>query len=348
MNTSTVTDLSRKGIKRLRVARVARAHGVDMKEQMRLVARSRSAGRVHGSLRAAATRRQRRYFWTFVLPALAIYVVFWIVPLLANIPLSLTRWNGVAALTMKDFVGFANFSRLAHDAEFGASLVHNVEFTVVTVLVELVLSLGLALMVEKVRRLKSVLRTILVFPTILPFVVVAFLWTWIYQPSFGLLNGVLGAVGLRSLQGIWLGNTSTAFPALMVVAIWQSVPFFMILFMAALQGVPQEQVEAAQLDGANYSKTLRYVVLPFLRPVTVVVGALLIFNGFRLFDIVYIMTAGGPGFFGTQVLSVYIYQLAFSYNALGYGSAVSIVLAVIVFVVALLYLRLFRQRVEVR
>lgn len=282
---------------------------------------------------------QSWYFGLFILPAFVVYSVFWIIPLFANIPLSLTNWSGLGAITAENVSGLHNFSLMLHDQIFWTAIQHNVVFTIATLILKLVLALAIAILLDRYTKFKSFFRTVFFFPAIMPFIVVAFLWLWIYDPVFGLLNSFLKLVHLSILSHIWLGDPTTALPAIIAVEVWKSVPFFMLIFLAGLQGIPKEFEEAAQIDGANFWGVIRHITIPQLKPVTTVVGALILFDGFRLFDSVYVMTGGGPGYHSTEVLSTYIYKLAFSDFRLGYGSAVSIVLMIIVMILSIIYLK---------
>jgi ABC-type sugar transport system permease subunit len=265
-----------------------------------------------------------------------------VLPIVAELPLAFSNWNGVSSLSTIRLVGLGNFRLLFHDPEFNAALVHNLVFTAVTAVTTLVLAVAVALLLEQTRLFRGFLRTVLFLPAVLPIVVVAFIWEWVYAPDIGILNAFLNDVGLHSLTTAWIGNAHTAFGAIIVVQDWAAVPFFMVIVLAGLQTVPLELEEAAELDGAHYVQRLRYVVIPHLRPVLTVVGALLVFWGFQQFLNVYVMTAGGPGFYSTQVLAVYIYQLAFLYDRFGYAAAVAIVLLLISIATGLVYFRVTR------
>jgi ABC-type sugar transport system permease subunit len=296
----------------------------------------------------ARSTRQRRwraslypYFW--VLPALLLYGIFTIVPLVSGIWLALLEWNGIDPAR---FVGLRNFSRLFDDKDLVVALLHNVQYAVGTVSGKIIISLFLALLLNEALIGRSFYRTALFMPVVMSFVVVGVLWTRIYNYDFGLLNAILGEVGLSSWARDWIGNSSTALWALIAVDVWKWYGFHMIIFLAGLQTIPQELYEAAKIDGATSLQRLRSITLPLLRPVMLVNVFVSLMGAMNTFDIPYIMTQGGPAH-ATNVIALHMYVQAFSFYRFGYGAALSYVLFTLITVLALILLGVMsRNRTE--
>jgi ABC-type sugar transport system permease subunit len=200
------------------------------------------------------------------------------------------------------------------------------------------IGLLLALALNRSSAGTTVFRTIFYAPAVLPLVAVGIIWSWMYNPNFGALNLVLNAVGLGGLAGGWLSNYDTAFPSAFATYAWASVGFPMILYLAGLQSIPKEQYEAATMDGANAFHRFWFVTLPGLRETHVIVLSLAVIGGFKVFDLIYTMTYGGPGR-ATQVLGTWMYFQAFQYYHAGYGAAIAWIIAIIILIIAIPYIR---------
>ena len=267
--------------------------------------------------------------------ALLVFLVFWVLPGLGNIVISLTNWSATASISTARFFGLKNYVRLWGDPGFWNGLKNNALYGLATVVVITALAFLLAVLVERgIRFGRWAFRSAFFFPVILPWVVVGLLWRWLYDPSFGMVNVFLKGIGLGALAMNWLGDTRIALVSVIAVAVWKSVGFHMIIFIAGLQGVPRELEQAASIDGANQVKTYYYVVLPILRPIVGIVTTLILIDAFRLFDVVFVMTNGGPGHYSTDVLSTYIYRTAFNYLQQSYGSTLAVALFVLVAVLS--------------
>lgn len=280
-----------------------------------------------------ASRRQtrlRRPPWWFIIPGLAFYLFVIIVPAVQGGAYSLTSWDGISAA--KKFIGFANFSRIFSDPLALATIRQTLELTAV-ITVGLVLSgLGLALALHTLLKSRMILRVVFFAPVVLAPVMVAYLWQFIFGP-FGPLNSLLGALGLRSLELDWLGSPSVALWSICAVIIWQYAGYAMVIFIAGLESIPPEVVEAARVDGANAYQRFRYITFPLLSPPFAIVTTLAVIMGLKQFETVWIMTQGGPGN-STQTLATLMYQEAFNLNNFGYATALAVVLSVVVIVVS--------------
>ncbi|MCL2515870.1 MAG: sugar ABC transporter permease [Microbacteriaceae bacterium] len=279
----------------------------------------------------APRRRPRRWgeglnIWLFALPALLAYAVFLVSPAVQSIWISMTSWNGITPV--KTFVGFANYAQIFHDPTALLAMRNNVAWTVVTIAVPMVLGLLLAIALNGATLLKPFLRTIFYMPAVMPGVAIATIWAWLYDPSNGAINATLKAIGLGALAQPWLGQSSTAFAAIMVPAIWVRSGFPMLIYLAALQGIPDELYESAKTDGANPWQNFWHITMPSLRQAHYMVLALSLIDSFKVFDMVYAMTNGGPGN-STQVLGTWMYFNVFQFYHAGYGSALAVLITII-------------------
>jgi len=272
--------------------------------------------------------------WAFVLPGLAVYAIFLVWPAVRSIWISFTDWDGISP--DPTFIGLDNYAQLLRDPVVAQAFRNNVVWTVVIIVVPVVLGLTLAVLLDRSSRVAPVLRTLFYMPAVLPLVSVAAIWTWMYNPTEGSVNALLEAIGLGSLQQGWLGQDSTAFGAILVAGIWVRTGFPMLLYLAALQGIPKELYEAAVSDGASAWKQFVHVTLPGLRSANFVVIALSLIESFKVFDLVFVMTNGGPGN-ATQVLGTWMFANVFQYFNAGYGTAIAVVITVVALVVGIPY-----------
>ena len=277
------------------------------------------------------------YLW--VLPAVALYGLFTLVPLIAGLYLATLRWDGIEDPV---FVGLDNFRRMGRDARLVDAFQHNLIYAFGTVTGKIVISLGLALLLHRSLRGRAVYRTALFLPVVMSFVVVGILWTWIYNNDFGLVNELLRSIGLGGLAEDWLGNTQFALWALIVVDIWKWYGFHMVIFLAGLQTIPPDLYEAASLDGASAWNKLIRITLPLLRPVMLVNVTLSLLGALNVFDIPFVMTEGGPAN-STNVLALHTYVQAFEFNRLGYGAAMSYAIFLFISLIALVQLRIMSR-----
>ncbi|KQW54938.1 MULTISPECIES: sugar ABC transporter permease [Ensifer] len=220
-----------------------------------------------------------------------------------------------------EFVGTDNFARLLSDTQFHVALWNTTVFTVVAVTTEFLLGLGLALLLDKFIRRLAFLKTVLMIPMMLPPVAVAITWKIIYEPQFGVLNEIMFRLGLP-LQA-WAGDVNLAMFSIIVADVWQWTPFIFLLMLAGLASLPVEPYEAAALDGASSWRQFWDLTLPFLKPVIAIALLLRVMDALRLFDLVFILTGGGPAD-RTKVLSLYIYQVAYRFADPGYAAAISL------------------------
>jgi ABC-type sugar transport system permease subunit len=284
--------------------------------------------------------------YLLLLPGLIFYVPFHFLPILGILFLSLMDWKGYSFATMK-WAGLANYATLFKDRFFWRALGHNVQFVVIVVVVQTVFALALALILEQKFPLSTFFRGVYFMPTVLSLVVVGILFSLILSPSQGLVNTFLRAIGLGNIQPIWLGDAKLALYVVIGVHIWKDFGLSLFLFIAGLEAIPDELFDAAKVDGATPWDIIFRIIIPLLRETTTVVVILITIVCFKLFDLIVVMTGGGP-FFATEVLSVRMYYQSFKFSRMGYGSAIAVVLFLITFTVSALqsWLRSRGERVE--
>jgi raffinose/stachyose/melibiose transport system permease protein len=284
---------------------------------------------------------QRRLAAAFVLPPLLLYLVFIIYPFLGSIYYSLTEWDGASG--SKEWVGLGNYIEAFGDSRMWESLEHNAIWAVVGTISPIVIGFVLAVLLWENSRFILFFRTVFFIPFILPVVVVATAWQWIYNPVNGVLNSGLESIGLESLTKAWLGDPDTALLAVLAVAIWATVGFVVVVLLAGLQNLDMSQVDAAKIDGANWRQRAWYVILPGIAPVLTMVTAVTLIGAFSVFDIVFIMTQGGPGI-SSELLGTYTYNQAFEQNRVGYGAALSVIMTVLTLISAIIFIRIRERR----
>lgn len=265
-----------------------------------------------------------------------------LLPAILGVGISLSRWNGLGS---PEFVGFANYALMVEDPVFSVALGNTAIWLLLFGTFSYVLGLAVALLLQADRRGVGVYRTIIFLPVVFSSVVTALIWTSFFQPD-GLVNWLLEALGLGEYARAWLGDPDTVLYAVVVAALWRQVGYVMVLFLAGLKSIDPHLIEAARVDGANAWQRLRFVVLPQLRNVNMVVISVIIIDALRSFDIVWGMTRGGP-FNSSELLSTYMFVAAFGQRALGYGSAIGVVILVLALGFIITYLsRALREEKE--
>lgn len=272
--------------------------------------------------------------YLFLLPNFIGFLIFTLIPIVCSMGLSLMEWD--SANPMK-FVGLQNFTRLATDETFKISLWNTVYYSVFTVPLTMAAALGLALILNQKLKGINIFRTIFFFPHVASLVAVAVVWNLLFHPTLGPINNLLRSLGMANPPG-WTSSIDWAMPVIIIVSIWKSMGYYMILYLSGLQAIPRELYEAARVDGASAFQRFRYITLPMLTPTTFFVSIMLTIACFKVFDLVSVMTGGGPGR-ATNVLVYNIYNTAFINYEFGYASAVSMVLFLIVLVVTIIQFR---------
>lgn len=283
-------------------------------------------------------RQMRRNAWWFLAVPLGLFLVFMLLPIVIAAVLSLTDY---AIIGETAWVGLENYTRIFQDAFFWIALRNTAWYTVLYVPLGLIIALGTAVLLNRSHRAVRLFRTLFYIPVVSSTVATATIWYWLLNPQKGLLNVVLGWFGIDGPA--WLYDSQWAMIAIVMMSVWAGFGANMIIFLGGLQGVPGELYEAARLDGANAWQQFRYVTLPSLTRTTFLVSTLLIIGAFQVFDQAYVLTKGGPGN-STVTLVYYIYNKGFGALEMGYASALSFVLFLIILVFSLINARLNNPR----
>ena len=275
--------------------------------------------------------RERRQAYLLVAPAVLVLAGVALYPILAAVWLSLHRF--ILVFGERRFIGLGNFAYLAGDARFWSALGNTAYFTVVAVVVELVLAVPLALLLQRAFPGRGLLRAAVLVPWAIPTVVSARLWAWMFNPDYGLINRLLGGRDIN-----WLGAPGYALHAAILVDVWKTTPFVALLVLAGLQGIPEDLYKAARVDGASPWRTFRSITLPLLKPALLLALLFRSLDAFRVFDAIYVLTEGGPAN-TTETLSIYAYKTLMRSGDFGYGSALSVATFACVVVLAVVWLR---------
>ena len=273
-----------------------------------------------------------------IAPTLAVLLALTIYPLVYSIKISFQtesadglRWT------------LQNFARLAGDGFFLSALAHTFIYAATALTIEFLLGLALALLLNTQLRGRSIFRAILLVPMMLPAVVVGVVWRLMLNPNFGAVNGTVKSFGVNTETLTWTASPKLAMASVIIADVWQWTPFMFLILLAGLQAIPQEPYEAALIDGSSPWQTFRHVTLPLLKPAILIALLLRTMDLLRVFDQIFILTEGGPGF-ATETVSLYIYRTAFRFSNFGYAAAMSFVLLIITNVISVGYIRLLQTR----
>ncbi len=299
----------------------------------------RFASRVRGP-RPAARRTGRHWrALVWVIPGLAVVLLFVYYPLLLNF------WYSVSELNLftgeQHFVGLDNFTRMTADPVFWRSLVNNVVYAAISIVFQVFFALGLAAVVEsqvKSGRWRGIVRSVYFLPSAMSLTVTGLLFSFVYQPQGGLLNGILDAIGLDHLQQAWLGNSSTAMLAIIAMSQWQGFGYTALLFSVAIQRIPTELYEAASIDGIGAFRQIFSITVPLIREMTGLMMIVTMSGAFQVFNEVMVMTSGGPDN-STHVLGTWLYRSGFVKNDFGYAAAIAVVIFIITLALAIIQVR---------
>jgi ABC-type sugar transport system permease subunit len=274
-------------------------------------------------------RESRLGALAFVVPALVLFLGFVVYPLASGVYYSFFRWAGYG---IPEFLGLGNYVNLFQDPNFLNAIVVTATYTVFTTILQTAVPMFLAILLTQRWRGAVVFRTAIFIPSIISLTITGLLWQLALQPNGGLVDELLSAIGLGGLSQAWLGQAALVVPVIIVVSLWQSVGFYLLIFYAGLLAVDPGMYESARLDGAYGWKLTRFITIPSIRPVIILVVSLNVINGLKVYDLMYAMTSGGPGN-ASQSLGVYLYQLAFGSEnggtaAFGYANAIGVLIMV--------------------
>jgi len=290
-------------------------------------------------------RRRERVFVVLLSPALLVLAVVTLAPFAFLLLTSLTPLNLARPATWWDLSRpLANFTELPGDGRFLNSLGVQLRLSVFTVLAQLLLGLGAALLLNRDSRVLEAIRALFIIPMVLPPIVVAIIWKVLFTPDISVLNWGLGAVGLP--QPAWLADPRLALPAIIVADVWEWFPFTLLMLLAALKMMPAEPLEAARIDGAGPWQVFRHVILPLLRPAIVVTVLFRLIESVKAFPLIFIMTGGGPGTV-TEATNYYAFLQGFNYSLIGFSAAISVVVLTGTFLVSYVIVRWVGAQVDV-
>lgn len=298
-----------------------------------------AAARLHSRGNRKQARRNTLIGWTFILPNFLGFLAFTLIPVLAALALAFMEWT---SFTAPRWVGLANFQRMIESDTFWIALRNTVVYALGHVPVTMALALLLAMLLN--RKLKGIgfFRVAIFFPYITSLVAVAVVWNMLFSPDSGPINQFLNSIGIAETPG-WTSSSDWAMPAVIITSVWRDMGYYMILYLAGLQAIPTELYEAAEVDGASAWQRFWNVTIPSLRPTTFFVVVMLTVSSFKVFDLIVVMTNGGPGR-STTVLSQLIYQEGIGEGKFGYSSAISLVLFLIVLTVTVLQFKIQQRR----
>jgi multiple sugar transport system permease protein len=293
-----------------------------------------------GLRRTAARARREWTAYLFLAPGLLIFSLFTVFALGFAFYLTFHEWNIIEP--EKPFVGLQNYSDLLEDERFRRSIINTLYFTGASVPLGMLIGLGIALLLNQPLRGRGVLRTLYFLPVVTPFVVVSIIWKWLYNGDYGLFNFYLLKTGLIGEPLAWLSDQNLAMPSVVMMTVWGSIGFSMVVYLAGLQAIPEELYEASRVDGAGPWARLRHITLPMLAPTTLFLLVIGIIGSFQVFTQIFVMTRGGP-VDRTTTMVFFIYESAFKFFEMGYASTIAFVLFVMLLAFTGLQLRLYRR-----
>ncbi|UUZ96958.1 sugar ABC transporter permease [Paenibacillus sp. P25] len=293
--------------------------------------------------KAAASSKKRWFSYSvwFILPSFILYTLFVIYPTLNSFNLSFTNWDGVSGDI--HYIGLDNFKEMFHSDRFYNALKNTLIMSISLVILENAVAIILAMLVDQVRWFKNFFRSIFYFPVLLSGIVMGFVWAIIFNYNFGVISQLLDKLGMGDLKIDWLGNPNIALIAIVITTVWKGSGYYMIIYLAGLQGIPAELHEAAAIDGAGRWQQFRHITFPPLAGAMTVSVMLSMIGALKIFDQIAAMTDGGPGF-ATETLTYIVYKVGFGESRQGYGTALSLVLFVLILIVSLVQIKLLRKR----
>ncbi len=267
--------------------------------------------------------RDQRTGWILMAPALVLLLLVFAYPILRAFWVSLFAQN-LGTQLQPEFTGFSNYSRMVGDGRFWQSLGNTTVFTTISVILELILGMGIALLLNQPFKGRGAVRTIAILPWALPTAIMALAWAWIFNDQYGVVNDILRRLGLIETGINWLGNPTLAMIAVIAADVWKTTPFISILLLAGLQSISSDLYEAHAIDGATPWQSFRQITLPILMPQILIAVLFRFAQAFGVFDLIQVMTGGGPAG-ATEMVSIYIYSTVMRYLDFGYGAALVVV-----------------------
>ena len=272
--------------------------------------------------------------YIFLLPALVGFIAFIIIPFVSSLILSFTEWNFVSGLSGIKFIGFNNFKDLFSDPWFRSSFSNNVVFAITVVPISLILGLIIAAVIQKYVYASSLIKIMIFMPYISSVVAIAIVWMVMLQPSYGPVNQFLVSIGITNPPK-WLADINWALPTLIIISIWQGLGYYVVIYIGGLNSIPKDVYESAEIDGATFWDKFFRISVPLVSPTTFFLAITGIISSFKVFDLISVLTNGGPGT-STTVIAYYMYKTAFEYHKMGAASAMAAVVFVIIFIITIL------------
>lgn len=277
----------------------------------------------------------------FLLPAFLLYTGFVIFPSLRSIELSFTNWDGLSRTY--DYIGLRNYVEIFTSKRFGSAFRNTLYLTVMVTILENILALALALAVDRIRWAKGFFRAVFYVPVLISGIVSGFMWITMYNWNFGVLNSILRQLGLGDYAVDWIGDPHNVLNSLILTIVWKGVGYYMIIYLAGLQSISKDYLEAAKIDGASALQSFRHITLPLLSGSITVNMTLSLIGGLKIFDQIAVMTNGGPGF-ASETITYLIYRTAFGEGRQGFGNALAIVLFLIILIFNAIQSKILRNR----
>lgn len=272
--------------------------------------------------------------YLFVAPNMILFLTFMVIPMFYMFYIGFFKWN---ILSKPIYIGLSNYVDLAKDKLFWKSIVNTVYYTVATVPLVMIFALFFAILLNKKIKFRAFFRGALYIPSVISYVVIAMLWTWIFNTDYGIFNYLLNSIGLNPVD--WLNDPKTSMIPIIITTLWCRVGYNLVIYLAGLQNIPDTYYEASVIDGANKWQQFRHITFPLLKTTNTFVLTMAIIYGFRSFDIIYVMTRGGPAG-STTTMVQYIYQLAFQFGKMGKASALSIILFLVISILTIFQMKL--------
>ena len=277
----------------------------------------------------------------FIAPALILYVLFIIVPTVSSVYYSFTSWDGISPDVK--FIGLANYKEIFTSARFGNALKNTIILTIFISVLENAFALALAVLVDNIRCGKNFFRSAFYIPVLISGIVSGFIWKIMYNYNFGAINSILTQIGLGDFRQDWLGNTALTLIMIGVVLVWKGAGYYMIIYLASLQSVSTDVIEAAEIDGASPWQRFRMITIPLISGAFTINFTLSLINGLKVFDQINVMTDGGPGF-TSETLVYLLYKVGFTEGRQGFGTAVGIMLLFIIIILNTIQQKFLRSR----
>jgi len=284
--------------------------------------------------------KEKRLVVFFLLPSGMLYLAIIIFPVFQTLYFSLFKWKGALP---QQYIGILNYIKLFSDPIFWVAIKNNIYVVIGSIITQIPLGLFMAILLTRQRRGTGIFRTICFSPMIMSEVAVGVLWCFIYNPIYGLLNELLKILGLNNFATAWLGNPNTSLFSVIGTMIWRFFGFYMILFIAAIEGIPSQLYEAAEIDGANARQQILYITLPIIKRTIKVAILLAIVGSLKYFGLIWVMTLGGP-YHSSELMATYMYKKAFTEMRIGYGASIAVILFLIASIAAIFVLKFLLRK----